>query len=710
MTDTINHQSFDSTATATDDSIDMAKLQSELQYAVIQLQQRYMLLSSKWCNELLIDIANNESDNNISDTSVQINIPCNNILMGLNYMYCHEYQRCIWTLRNKSILNHSHPMNSTNYNIHAHSTYLRLYSTYLAYQQQNQYNTNANNMAANNSGRSASNHNNELQLLLNELYDSIINYTAVYNKNADRSDSNHTDTIHIDIGCMWYLYALVCKELSNNSTLIESNSTTTYITYSRISCIMSINMYVYNWSAWKLLATLCTSNEIMLQCCINGIDCSNVKLPIPPSYHNTMNTENDHPNQPIQNNVVVLNDHFLRQFWLADVLLELHDSDTTNNINDTTDQLTSNSIITTLAGTFPNSTYLLQQSAVAYYYQRNFELSQQLFDQLREIDPYRIDCLDIYSNILYVKELYAALSYLAHFVNKYYKYHSITCVIIGNYYSLNHNHTTAIQYFKRAIQLDCTYIAAYTLMGHEYVELRNTSAAIEAYRYAIKINSKDFRAWYGLGQVYEILQLHTYALYYYRHTVTLRPFDSRMWCALAQSYTNINMDDNAIKCYLRADGNNDKEGVAVYKLAKLLRKRNDHTTAAYYYKKVLLYQNQQYNRIHQINTDNNENNTDTNELYSELINSDTLLNEQSIDAMQYLAEYTKSQAIQYSNELNYTAANQQYMIAELYCNRLLDCGGNVKDIAKALLMEIRQLKSYHQQQSTNTSFNKKSNQ
>lgn len=55
----------------------------------------------------------------------------------------------------------------------------------------------------------------------------------------------------------------------------------------------------------------------------------------------------------------------------------------------------------------------------------------------------------------------------------------------GNYFSLRNEHEKAIKYFRRATQLDRTYLSAWTLMGHEYVEMKNSHAAIEAYRKAV---------------------------------------------------------------------------------------------------------------------------------------------------------------------------------------------------------------------------------
>jgi tetratricopeptide (TPR) repeat protein len=109
---------------------------------------------------------------------------------------------------------------------------------------------------------------------------------------------------------------------------------------------------------------------------------------------------------------------------------------------------------------------------------------------------------------------------------------------VGNHYSLRAEHEKAIKYFRRAIQLDRTYLSAWTLMGHEYIEMKNSNAAIEAYRraagtfiiiinrastqVAVDVNQKDYRAWYGLAQAYELLSMHQYALYYFQKATTLR--------------------------------------------------------------------------------------------------------------------------------------------------------------------------------------------
>ncbi|KAK6163820.1 hypothetical protein DH2020_000684 [Rehmannia glutinosa] len=129
------------------------------------------------------------------------------------------------------------------------------------------------------------------------------------------------------------------------------------------------------------------------------------------------------------------------------------------------------------------------------YNLREFEQVEVIFEELLRNDPYRIEDMDMYSNVLYAKECFSALSYLAHRVFLTDKYRPESCCIVGNYYSLKGQHEKSVTYFRRALKLNKNYLSAWTLMGHEYVEMKNTSAAVDAYRRAVDINPCDYRAW-----------------------------------------------------------------------------------------------------------------------------------------------------------------------------------------------------------------------
>uniref|UniRef100_A0A8C2JP16 CDC23 (cell division cycle 23, yeast, homolog) n=1 Tax=Cyprinus carpio TaxID=7962 RepID=A0A8C2JP16_CYPCA len=141
---------------------------------------------------------------------------------------------------------------------------------------------------------------------------------------------------------------------------------------------------------------------------------------------------------------------------------------------------------------FAKSTYIISQIAVAYHNIRDIDQALYLFNELREQDPFRIENMDTFSNLLYVRSMKPELSYLAHNLVEIDKYRVETCCVIGNYYSLRSQHEKAALYFQRALKLNPRCLGAWTLMGHEYMEMKNTSAAIQAYRYPKNKISKDY--------------------------------------------------------------------------------------------------------------------------------------------------------------------------------------------------------------------------
>lgn len=218
----------------------------------------------------------------------------------------------------------------------------------------------------------------------------------------------------------------------------------------------------------------------------------------------------------------------------------------------TTDSAATIQALSSLLEIVPTSNFLLTQQALFYYHSKDFETSSTIFQDLLVKDPYRLDSLDHYSNILYVMADRPKLAFLAHLATAVDKFRPETCCVVGNYYSLCSHHEKAVMYFRRALTLDRSFLSAWTLMGHEYIELKNTHAAIESYRRAVDVNRKDYRAWYGLGQAYEVLDMGYYALFYYQRAAGLRPYDAKMWQAVGSCYAKLNRVEQAIKVLKRA--------------------------------------------------------------------------------------------------------------------------------------------------------------
>ncbi|KAL0271726.1 UNVERIFIED_CONTAM: hypothetical protein PYX00_008721 [Menopon gallinae] len=210
-----------------------------------------------------------------------------------------------------------------------------------------------------------------------------------------------------------------------------------------------------------------------------------------------------------------------------------------------------------------NSRYIQAQLAICYHNQRIVDRAISEFAALQAADPYRLDNLDIYSNLLYIKEEKVLLSHLAHRACEIDKYRVETCCIIGNLYSLRAEHQKAVVYFQRALKINPQYLSAWTLMGHEYMEMKNSSAAIQSYR------------------------MPSYSLYYYQQAQLLRPNDSRMLIAMGEIFEKLGQNENAIRSYKLARNIGDIESSALIKLAKLMHKLSNLDVAAVLYKEYV---------------------------------------------------------------------------------------------------------------------------
>ena len=269
--------------------------------------------------------------------------------------------------------------------------------------------------------------------------------------------------------------------------------------------LRSVNQNPYNWSAWLELASLVGSTDEMRQV-----------------------------SEHLPKNVMT---YFFHIHCSQELFLQT--PDVYNSLSQ-------------MMQMFPRSAYLTQQRALLHYQGRDNETAMQIFDSLLSNHPYRLDGMDIYSNLLYVLPNRPKLATLAATASTTDKFRPETNCILGNYYSLIGEHEKAVLHFRRALTLDRNFQSAWTLMGHEYIELKNHQAAIESYRRAVDINRKDYRAWYGLGQGYEMLECYSYSLFYHQRAAALCSGDPKMWAAVGNAYSKCGKTGNAVQAYKRA--------------------------------------------------------------------------------------------------------------------------------------------------------------
>ena len=403
--------------------------------------------------------------------------------------------------------------------------------------------------------------------------------------------------------------------------------------------IRSILKYPFNWSAWLDLGELCVEDS--------SID------------------------QEVEELLLPISDHWMYYFFCVHVFIE---EKANENAIAIIEKLANGQVVSEHEGQqqgfFIQSAYLQSQLAMAYYDIRDYDSAHDHFLALAEREPYRLDNMDAFSNVLYVKDQKVALSHLAHRSVTVDKYRPETCIIVGNYYSSKGRHEKAVQYFQRALKLDRSYLSAWTLLGHEYIEMKNTAAAIEAYRRAVDISDREYRAWYGLGQTYEIMNMLLHALFYFRKAAALHPHDARMWCAIGGCLLGLDRRNDAEKSYERAVSLGDGEGIATRKLAELYREDGDEEKAAKCYLRhlELRYQSQLAAPPPGGSADSSP------EAFENVVNH-VRVDEPEAEALLYLAYYYRD--------------NLEYDAAILCATRLEDYPGPEKEQGKGLLRDIR---------------------
>ena len=213
-----------------------------------------------------------------------------------------------------------------------------------------------------------------------------------------------------------YVYGIVLKESHKSASSSSSSNNNTTASSSNISTrnnipsprpivfshdptqdvptphsilIQSLLQFPYNWSAWLDLAELCITDPTL------------------------------HPH--VEDLLKPLSAHWMYYFFCTHVFLETQSNDNAisvmerliqgiNNDNDDGDSRTTRhheedgETREQEGGVLVQSPYLQSQLALAHYNMRDFDTAQHHFTLLSSRDPRLLDQMDVYSNILYVKE------------------------------------------------------------------------------------------------------------------------------------------------------------------------------------------------------------------------------------------------------------------------------------------------------------------
>lgn len=200
--------------------------------------------------------------------------------------------------------------------------------------------------------------------------------------------------------------------------------------------------------------------------------------------------------------------------------------------------------------------WVQHQLGRAYFYSVDYINAQRALESMQEVEPHRMNGLELLSTTLYLLKKEVELSNLAQRCIEFDRMSPEAWCVVGNCFSLQKEHKTALSFFRRSIQLDPNFTYAHTLSGHEYVANEDFDHAIGSFRNAIRIDDRHYNAWNGLGEIYFRQEKYGMAEYHFQKALSINPQGSVIRCNLGQAQHANGKHELALKTLASVDQRN----------------------------------------------------------------------------------------------------------------------------------------------------------
>lgn len=190
--------------------------------------------------------------------------------------------------------------------------------------------------------------------------------------------------------------------------------------------------------------------------------------------------------------------------------------------------------------------WVLCQVGRAYLEMVNYPEAERVYSWARRVSPHCSEGMDMYSTALYHMKKDVQLSYLAQDAVAMDRLSPQAWCVMGNCFSLQKDHETALKFFQRALQLEPNFTYAHTLCGHEYVAMEDFEEGLTCYRKAIRLDSRHYNAWYGLGTIYFRQEKYELAEYHFRRALHVNSRSSVLHCYLGMALHALKKNGEAL--------------------------------------------------------------------------------------------------------------------------------------------------------------------
>jgi anaphase-promoting complex subunit 3 len=186
-----------------------------------------------------------------------------------------------------------------------------------------------------------------------------------------------------------------------------------------------------------------------------------------------------------------------------------------------------------------NTGWVLHQEGRAYFEMADYQNSQRCLDVMQRIEPHRMKGLELLSTVLWQLKKEVDLAHLAQRAVDFDRLSPEAWCVVGNCFSLQKEHETALVFFGRSLQLDPSFTYTHTLSGYEYMANEDFEKAMTCFRNGIRTDERHYNAWYGMGAIYHRQEKYDLAEYHFQRAVQINPQSSVLRCNLGMSqYSN----------------------------------------------------------------------------------------------------------------------------------------------------------------------------
>ncbi|XP_034937332.1 cell division cycle protein 27 homolog [Chelonus insularis] len=199
--------------------------------------------------------------------------------------------------------------------------------------------------------------------------------------------------------------------------------------------------------------------------------------------------------------------------------------------------------------------WVLSMLAKAHFEMNDYKTAASFFAEVRQLEPQRMDLMEIYSTVLWHLHAEVQLSTLAQELVSEDRNSPAAWCATGNLFSAQTEHETAIKFFQRAIQVDPSFPYAYTLLGHEYVMTEELDKAITAFRNAIRLDPRHYNAWFGLGTIFSKQEQYSLAEVHFKRALQINPYHSAIMCHIGVVQHALKKTDQALRTLSAAIAN-----------------------------------------------------------------------------------------------------------------------------------------------------------